>query len=156
VFRTSDGYIGVTYRVITPRDKIIVLLGCPLPVILREQPNGQHLFVGTAIVHGIMDGEALLVPLPDGWRVIVGYDQYHYMHQRFVDPSTKSSTRWDPRLPPLSLQWRPVSAIDPLWPNKTVQAFQDTTTEEISYSDPRMLPDALGARGVLLEKLEMI
>ena len=36
---------------------MVVILGCPFPVILRLIET-EYLFVGECFVHGIMDGEA--------------------------------------------------------------------------------------------------
>ena len=56
---THEGYLGMApYRSRTG-DKICLLLGCRIPVILRERSEGGHELVGEVYVHGIMKGEAL-------------------------------------------------------------------------------------------------
>lgn len=48
-------------------DKICVLYGCSVPVILR-QVNAYHILIGECFVHGIMEGEAFLkssIPRPE-------------------------------------------------------------------------------------------
>lgn len=58
VFTTRNGYFGVGSRTLTAGDKICVLLGCAVPVMLR--PHGQQFeLLGECYVHGIMAGEAL-------------------------------------------------------------------------------------------------
>jgi hypothetical protein len=40
-------------------DKICILLGCSVPVILREHLDGCFEFIGEAFIYGKMDGEAI-------------------------------------------------------------------------------------------------
>lgn len=40
-------------------DVVVILWGYNVPVILRPQPDNQHLFLGDAYVHEIMHGEFL-------------------------------------------------------------------------------------------------
>ncbi|KAL8415482.1 hypothetical protein RB596_006186 [Gaeumannomyces avenae] len=58
MFRTSKGYIGVGHPDTQAGDKIVVLLGSPVPLILRDYPEG-YVIVGQSYVHGIMDGEII-------------------------------------------------------------------------------------------------
>ena len=51
-------------------DVIAVLLGFDAPIILRLKANGCFEFVGEAYVYGLMNGEAILGPLPSGWQVL--------------------------------------------------------------------------------------
>jgi hypothetical protein len=148
LFKTTKGYFGMSFVDIMPGDKVCVLLGCSYTVILREQPSGKHLFVACAYVHGLMDGEALLGPLPPGYTVAVERDRNGDNVQTFVDSTTKTETTHDPRLEPLPAAWEPVVVTDRLWPTKLVDAFRHKETEQVLYSDPRLLPDALRARGV--------
>ncbi|KAF2000856.1 HET-domain-containing protein, partial [Amniculicola lignicola CBS 123094] len=67
-FETRD-YIGLCLPVAKPGDLICVLLGYGSPVILRPLGDDKYKFIGRAYVHGLMDGEAILGPLPPGWRV---------------------------------------------------------------------------------------
>jgi hypothetical protein len=156
LFRTTKGCFAMTFVQVMPGDKICVLLGCPYPVILREQPSGRYLFVACAYVHGLMDGEALLGPLPESCKVTIQKDNNGDDFQVFVDSTTQSETTQDPRLGPLPAGWEPVVAKDRLWPTKKVNAFQNKDTEQILYSDPRLLPDALRARGVRIETLTLV
>lgn len=56
---THEGYIGMAPHDTRKRDKVCLLLGCGVPVVLRERPKGGYELVGEAYVHGIMKGEAL-------------------------------------------------------------------------------------------------
>ncbi|RDW80345.1 hypothetical protein BP5796_05043 [Coleophoma crateriformis] len=59
IFAVSDaGYIGVVPPNTQPGDKICVLFGCSVPVVIRKVEN-HHVFIGECYVHGIMDGEAV-------------------------------------------------------------------------------------------------
>ena len=53
--------MGVTSRVAEKGDKIVLFLGAATPFIIRESQSVPAAFnlVGTAYVHGIMDGEAM-------------------------------------------------------------------------------------------------
>lgn len=44
-FRTANGYIGVAHPNAAPGDQVTVLPGSPVPLILREYPEG-HVFIG--------------------------------------------------------------------------------------------------------------
>lgn len=152
LFRTKRGYIGITINATTPGDIITILLGCARPVILRAQIGSKYLFVGTAYIHGLMDGEALLGPLPKPMTTIIGYDR----SQHFWNTETAQTYELDPRLGPLPEEWREIRTADRLWSSEKVQAFQNTITGQVLHSDPRLLPDALRARGVKLEELDII
>jgi len=56
-FITESGRIGVGEVGITVGDVVGVLLGGQMPFILRQEEKGDHMLVGQAYVHGIMDGE---------------------------------------------------------------------------------------------------
>jgi hypothetical protein len=155
LFRTRKGYFGITMKDVMPGDKLSVLLGCSVPTIIREQPKDKHLFIGCAYVHGIMDGEVLLGPLPANCKVTVKRGESIFQHF-FHDQVTQKKFAEDPRLGPLPEDWKPIRAEHRLWPNKTVDAFQNTTTGEILHSDPRLLPGALRARGVTLETFTLV
>jgi hypothetical protein len=155
LFRTTKGYFGVTFSQVIPSDRISLLLGCSLPALLREQSNHRHLFVGCAHVHGIMDGEAFLGSLPDGWKVVVKVRNGDYQ-QHFIDLATGETAPDDPRLPPLPPDWEHAIAPDLLWPDKKVEAFRNIATGEIMHSDPRWLPDAIEARGIRLESFALV
>lgn len=60
LFVTAKGYIGSRFKYLSKRkgDKIALLFGCSVPVILRPRDNGDgYDFIGEAYVHGIMRGE---------------------------------------------------------------------------------------------------
>ncbi|KAG8165466.1 hypothetical protein KVR01_004018 [Diaporthe batatas] len=65
-FVTERGYIGIGPDTTEAGDAVYVLFGGHLPFLLRDIPEGlegrgSHTYVGHAYVHGIMDGEVLLM-----------------------------------------------------------------------------------------------
>lgn len=56
---TYEGYIGMAPHETRKGDKICLLLGCRVPVVLRQRVEGGYELVGEVYVHGIMKGEAL-------------------------------------------------------------------------------------------------
>ncbi len=56
VFTTKNGYLGVGSRTLTRNDKIYVLFGCNVPLVLRPRDR-QYELIGECYVHGIMNGE---------------------------------------------------------------------------------------------------
>lgn len=57
---TSTGHIGLAPNTVNPGDKIFVLIGCSMPVILRPDASGEHYEVtGECYVDGFMKGEAI-------------------------------------------------------------------------------------------------
>jgi hypothetical protein len=59
VFTTVKGFLGLGSRTLTSGDRICILLGCPVPVILRPD-GGQYRLIGECYVHGIMNGETMM------------------------------------------------------------------------------------------------
>jgi hypothetical protein len=57
-FRSPKGYIGVADWRALAADYICILLGAPVPVILRRREN-HYVLIGEAYVHGFMYGEAI-------------------------------------------------------------------------------------------------
>lgn len=53
---TGKGYVGLAHAQSVIGDKICLLMGCTMPMILRPYEGGYRL-VGETYVHGIMDGE---------------------------------------------------------------------------------------------------
>lgn len=55
-------------------DCVCILLGCSTPILLRPESSGRFKVVGECYVHGVMNSEGLLGPLPDTWKVQVRFD----------------------------------------------------------------------------------
>lgn len=56
---TQDGFIGMAPPETKKGDVVCLLLGCRVPVVLRERIEGGYELVGEAYVHGVMKGEAM-------------------------------------------------------------------------------------------------
>ena len=135
-------------------DIVCAFLGCSLLMVLRPSASGQFQLVGESYVHGLCDAEALLGPLPNGWKIELDSDK---PWPSFVNTSTGMSTWQDPRLPPLPTGWEGIphpeisSNTNPLF-----YRFKSNMSNESTESDPRLSPNALEARGVKLEKFQLI
>jgi hypothetical protein len=64
LFVTQSGYIGLGPLTMQPTDMICVLVGCSVPVVIRDDAPNCHVLVGECYMHGIMDGEAF----QPGWE----------------------------------------------------------------------------------------
>jgi hypothetical protein len=58
MFTTRDGFIGMGSHWMQKNDKVYVLLGCNVPVILRPVSDYFE-FVGDRYIHGFIWGEAV-------------------------------------------------------------------------------------------------
>ncbi|KAK1753786.1 heterokaryon incompatibility protein-domain-containing protein [Echria macrotheca] len=159
---TNEGYIGLGPDGTQPGDIVCVVLGCDRPLVLRRRSDGSFLFLGKAFVYGLHDAIALLGPLPSPWsvQILVYPPSYHRNMYRFFNAETKEVSMEDPRLEPSSL-WeriaeedleRELTGDDP----EVCSFFRNKDTGETMDSDPRMLPDALRARGVDLQGFTLV
>ena len=103
-----------------------------------------------------MDGESVLGPIPHPWKVRMGKNEGGIYVPRYWDKETDTITQDDPRLDSLSPDWE---RIPREWTRDSpvVAAWhKNKVTRETMNSDPRMLPDALVARGVKLEQFRLV
>jgi hypothetical protein len=91
VFTTEHGYVGLGPAMTTVGDEVCVLMGAPLPVVLRHAGRGKHLLVGSCYLHRAMDGEALVGSLDPR------YDYLQLPEQGFIDRTTGQNYRFHPR-----------------------------------------------------------
>jgi hypothetical protein len=56
---TRSGYVGWAHNRAEPGDRIYLLPGCSVPIILRCRVNGGYTVVGYAYVEGVMGGEIM-------------------------------------------------------------------------------------------------
>ncbi|TGO40538.1 hypothetical protein BHYA_0035g00120 [Botrytis hyacinthi] len=150
---TEEGYMGIGPLGVEKGDYVSILLGTELPIVLRPTPSGDFLVVGSYFIHGLMDGEALLGPIPSPWKTELYRRKDSGYSTHFVKPNEK--TLDDPRLPPLPPEWVEVNRDDGPWPIGR-SFFKNVVTGETMDSDPRMLPQALMKRGVKLRKFRLI
>lgn len=59
LFKTESSLIGIGHRSLEVGDKIYVLMGADMPVILKPLGGNYFGFGGESYVHGVMDGEML-------------------------------------------------------------------------------------------------
>jgi hypothetical protein len=158
-FTTTEGYIGLAPRETRSGDIICVLLGSNAPIVLRSQGEGKYSVVGECYCHGIMDGSALLGPLPAGFEFVVNFVQdWKGYSSAFIDRRSGKVQGEDPRLAgyPLPPRWR----IETRREGATVNFVQDnddgTEKERTAKFDPRMTADELRKRGVNVVKFDLI
>jgi hypothetical protein len=138
-------------------DMICVFLGCCAPIVLRPIAPGEFLVVGESYVHGLNDAIPILGSLPPGWRVVFMKDNEDTMvSPHYYNSEEGIYTNEDPRLGPLPPGWERIerrrNPNDPY----IFDRFKNQTTGDVINSDPRMLPDALRARGVKLDSLLLV
>ncbi|KAK2763903.1 hypothetical protein FQN54_009522 [Arachnomyces sp. PD_36] len=154
---TKEGYIGLTPKEGQPGDKVCIILGCDVPILLRPTLTSSFLVIGPCFVQGLLDAEALLGQLPSPWKLQMLRTTLGYQSARFVSEETEEEAEEDPRLPPLPKTWRHIKR-DPTNedPWDFVADYENIESGEILNSDPRMLSEALVRNGVKLEWLRLV
>lgn len=154
-FRTEHGYLARGPEDTRPGDQIVLLLGLYCPLIVRPTREGRYRIVGSCYVHGLMDNEALLGPLPEGWSI----------RQRFVNGRWRSqyrnarageTTDDDPRLSPLPSVWKRGNPMPTADDPARVDLFENTDTGEFINYVPRLSVTALEQRGIMLETITLV
>ncbi|KAK5661140.1 hypothetical protein OQA88_11030 [Cercophora sp. LCS_1] len=157
-FTTKQGYFGVSGKGVEEGDVVCVILGCDLPLLIRPVNETEDKFrvVGVCFVPGLMDGESLLGPLPGNWRLQMIFRGGFYS-PTYTDTSLAEIMQTeDPRLGSLDPNWvaipRDRTQDDPYF----FSSFRDENTGRVINSDPRLLPNALKQRGVVLEDFVLV
>lgn len=157
-FVTDQGNVGIGPPAIQAGDRVCLLLGSRFPTTLRpmllHSASEQYQVLGASYVHGLMEGQALLGPLPKHWTMIV--ESFYPIDFAFRNTETKEITVIDPRLVALPEEWERVEVEDETHSNYALRHYRHRHTAEVLDSDPRLLPDALRARGVKLETIILI
>lgn len=151
---TTDGCPGLAPENTKPGDKICVILGCPSPLILREETPSHYAIVGECYVDGIMNGELLLGQLPSDWKLVYKwFPEYQEIHYAFLDQDTGETQVDDPRLWSLPLGWHTEAH-----PRQNAWNWysNDNTDEDPGYVDPRLRPAALRDRGIDIQEIKLI
>ncbi|KAL8649129.1 MAG: hypothetical protein Q9210_004589 [Variospora velana] len=153
ILTQNEGLIGLAPEACRENDCIVVLLGCPSPMVLRATDDGSLLVVGECYVQGLMDGEALLGPLPSNWRRVGRFDEEtKRTWNTFKDCNRAVYQIEDPRLGPLPKGW-----CEEKHPKEHVYAlFRDKTTDVVDWHDLRMLPSFLRDRGVEIQEFNHV
>jgi hypothetical protein len=155
-FVTDRGQLGCGPTTVLPGDEICVASGSDHPIILRDTlSDAKYRYIGPSYVHGMMEGQAFLGPLPPSWHLTIDHVG-HISKFSFSNRQTREKTSEDPRLGSTRLEWEPIEKEDSSRLRFYVQHHQHKTTGEIINSDPRLQPDALKARGVDLKTFTII
>jgi len=135
-------------------DLICVFLGCDRPVVLRSTQSGGLAVIGRIWIKELLHAQALLGKLPNAWEVQFRMVGVHVVEQYF-NTLTKQLTNQDPRIGALTHEWELVPSRVILDSQQDVR-FRNKVTGEMLDSDPRLLPDALARRGVMLQEFKLI
>jgi hypothetical protein len=124
-------------------------------MILRQASPEEFSVVGFCFVHGLMDGESLLGPLPVPWKLRL-LSRHGSFVPEYVNPLTDKHQSDDPRLQPLADGWKMLQRERTQDDPEFFQDFRNEQTGEVLNSDPRLLPEALTQRRVPLEIFRLI
>ncbi|KAH7177097.1 heterokaryon incompatibility protein-domain-containing protein [Dactylonectria macrodidyma] len=153
-FTTKEGYVGVSQLGIRSGDIVCTLLGCDLPMIFRPSKNGDEFYViGFCFVHGLMDGESFLGPLPAPWTFKL---LSRGTAPVYINRQTGMESSQDPRLPPLTPEWRILRRERKQDDSEFFQDFRNDQTGVTSKSDPRLTREALARCCSRLETFRLI
>ncbi|KAL8756673.1 MAG: hypothetical protein Q9184_004426 [Pyrenodesmia sp. 2 TL-2023] len=157
IITANKNMTGLALDVCRENDCVAVLLGCESPMVLRPTDDGHYTVVGECYVHGLMEGEGLLGPLPAHWERIRRYNENTGRdYEVFVDREREIYHIEDPRLGPLPKDWyreeHPMDHVYTLFRHQTKEVVGFTSDE----CDPRMLPEFLRERGVKLQEFALI
>lgn len=128
-------------------------------MLLRMRLNGCYEVIGECYIQGLMDGESLLGPLPEPWKMRIVPGSEGLWTTGYFNPSTGSVSHEDPRLAALGCvpdEWEAIQSERMPDDPKYFQKFRNKSTGETINSDPRLLPDSLKARGIPLEVLRLV
>lgn len=133
-----------------------MLPGCEVPMLLRPQDDSTFQVISECFINGLNDATSFLGSLPEPWIAQVYNDSTGlFTKLRFFNPETNVLSDEDPRLDPLPEEWEPVDderrGKDP----RIFRCFGNRLTGELVNSDPRLLPQALEARGVKLRTFSL-
>ncbi|KAH9228072.1 hypothetical protein K456DRAFT_896704 [Colletotrichum gloeosporioides 23] len=143
--RSTSGKFGLGTGAAREGDEIFVILGCNMPIIVRPVGSSKYRIVGACFMHSLMRFEGLLGPLPEGWKMIYKT----FSRPVFIHPSGMITIN-DPRLEELPDGWKQKS-------EQTGRLLWRYGGEgDWEWFDPRMAPDHLRARGLMLVDLTIV
>lgn len=129
-------------------------------MVLRRTSEGTYQVIGDCFVHGIMDGEAILGPLASSYHIESRDDglDFEAFIPVYVENSTRREQREDPRLQniPLPQEWESFQKERTRDDALYYSMFRNKNTGEIVNSDPRLFPEALRERGVLVQRITLV
>ena len=151
---TAEGHLGLVPKATEVGDVICVMLGCSIPLVLRQKNALRYELIGPCFLDGIMSGEVLLGWLPKKWKLVKKYiPQYSANCWAFLNQDTGKSQITDPRLGPLPPGWR----LESHNKEDAINCYVNDDTGECSgHFDPRLKFDVLKARGVELRNFQIV
>jgi len=148
--QTYEGYVGLGPPDAKDGDLLCIFLGCASPVLIRESsPGGHFRVIGPCYVYGLHDAIGILGPFPEPWHGKLENRPGTRTRLVYHNNDTGEYTYDDPRLGSLG-DWKRIEHETEHDDPEIFEYFRNKTTGEVMNSDPRMLPDALKARGVNL------
>jgi hypothetical protein len=99
LLETTKQYIGLVPPSVIPSDEMFVILGSSLPLVLRSLDSGRYKVIGACYICGLNDGEAVLGPMPQGYRFVQTWDGEGYV-EGFMNIDSSEVLKEDPRLQP--------------------------------------------------------
>ena len=115
--------------------------------------------VGGCYLHGIMNGELILGPLPYPWEVQLRLSRMSGSWEPiYWNSETQTTSQKDPRLGNDSegSDWESISVEKTSDDPQLFFPHRNKVTGEVINSDPRLLPQALLDRGVRLEQFTLV
>jgi hypothetical protein len=164
-FTTSDETFGLAFKGAMQGDLIYVLLGCEFPVVMRKISEGTFKFVGACYVNKLVNGEAILGPLPSGCRIVWKYfprpNEWYPVFYENLELETGNGHGHtmtgkfhieDPRLGEMPQGWRSASHED----KDGMVLYENEETGERTEEHPSLRLEALIARGVDLQDVVLV
>jgi hypothetical protein len=138
--RATDSHIGLAPRAAILGDQVCIVMGCRQLLLLRSVNGNQYMVIGECYLcdHSLV--EALLGPLPPGFRTLRTYND----HKIFEDAGSGERTRKDPRVEDLGVDlatyWEQLET--------TARSYLDVDVEELN--------EHLVGRGVHTQTIDLI
>ncbi|PMD40264.1 hypothetical protein L207DRAFT_565768 [Hyaloscypha variabilis F] len=159
-FTTMEGYIGVGPTSTKIGDIICVLLGCAVPLVLRPIREGKFSVVGECYCDELMNGAALLGPLPKEVDFVHTWVQERGVYRpAYINRRNGKVQGEDPRLAGHALPpgWR-IEEHSEDGVNRSFVEENHNGTEKrwADWEDPRMRAEELRKRGVDVVSFDLI
>lgn len=128
-------------------------------MLLRATGENENEYevVSDCYMYGIMDGESLLGPLPSPYKVRYNTNPgASFYVPTYLNTETNTISSQDPRLGSLPQDWESINLEKTADDPDDFAPHRNNVTGEVINSDPRLLREALEARGVKLQTFMLI
>ena len=151
VFGTDSGHFGLGPGGAQIGDLLVAILSCRTMFVLRPQPDDTFQVIGPASCEGFRYQEALLSPIPRGYRsvVVTGEGMEGPVYKK---DDTEEIIVDDLRRGALCHPWDFIEHDN----DHLFNAFVNLETGEQTLQDPRITVDALRARGVPIRDFVLV